>query len=634
MDIFKALKRAFSTGMIVNHTSNGQVKVIDTQRSQAYSRRHNDFFSKLRKGLIYNTSLSQNYVINRLALYRDYDMMDTDPIVHAVLDVYVFEAFTKNQMGQVLNITSDDQEIAEALHQLFYGRLNCQFNFGVWFRTLLKYGDSFVALKLDQQLGIYGCSPISSYDIERVQDQDSDNYSFKLSTMGGQKIENYNIAHFRMMTDPNFLPYGASILQSARRIWKNFNLMVDAMLIQRIMRAPERRVFKIDVGDIPQDEVTPYMTDIINKMKKVPYRDPNTGQINLRYNMMNLLQDFYIPVRGVQDGSSIDTLAGMENSFTEDIQFIKSYMLAAFKVPKAFLTFEQGIQAKSTLSQLDIIFGRAVQQYQTLFVNQLYKIALVHLFMLGYTDVDSLDFKLSLNNPSIVKQLQDIDFWNQKVQLGQRMEDSKQFSRQFIYKYIYKMSQQQINHQRVQLFKDQVFNVKQQQITSEEVNDIDKLQTIVGQIYAHQDVVDNIINKAQQEMSDQRDKSNSQNQDTPEDEDAGREQSNTDNAPNVGSKETNSDNAGDGTIEEPKHKIKITKVTNQQPDDTQDEESLDSQGKPRKKTIKISRKGRPKSNQKKRTTELPQENNKDRILNVSNAPLEPVFNGKSPLATK
>lgn len=495
MDIFQSLKKAFSTGLLVSSIPDEKVTVIDTQRAQAYSKRGSNFFSKLRKGLVYNTSLSQNYTINRLALYRDYDMMDTDPIVSAVLDVYVFQAFTKNQVGQILTIKSEDQNIVQLLTDLFYNRLHCQFNFPIWFRTFLKYGDFFLALKLQQQLGIYDSSPICSYDIDRIEDPNSDKFSFKLSSMAGYQIDNYNVAHFRNMMDPNFLPYGRSILQPARRLWKNFNLMVDAMLIQRIMRAPERRIFKVDVGDLSPEETNIYMTDLINKMKKVPYRDPKSGQLNLRYNMMNLLQDYYIPVRGNADGSTIDTLPGMENVFTDDIQFIKSYMLAAFKVPKAFLTFQQGLQGKSTLSQLDIIFGRAVQQYQNMFTNGLNWIALIHLYMNGYTDIDLVSFKLQLNNPSVVKQVQDIDLWTQKVQLGQRMKDTQQFGSQFVYRYIYKMSDTEISQNRLSLFKDKLFNTKIQQLKDSDIKNIKKLEKFIDQIYYKVDVVDNILDR-------------------------------------------------------------------------------------------------------------------------------------------
>lgn len=632
MDIFSALKKAFSTGMIIQHVGGREVRVIDTQRSQAYTRRNNDHISKLRKGLIYNTSLSQNYIINRLALYRDYDMMDTDPIVSAILDVYVFEAFTKNEMGQILNIKSDNEQVYQILHELFYDRLHCEYNFGIWFRSFLKYGDFFLALKLSQELGVYGSSPISTYDIERIQDDDSDSYSYRLSSMGGQQVQNYNIAHFRLLVDPNFLPYGRSILQPARRIWKNFNLMVDAMLIQRIMRAPERRIFKIDVGDIPQQQVNLYMTDIINKMKKVPYRDPNSGQLNLRYNMMNLLEDYYIPVRGNTDGSNIDTLQGMENSFTQDIQFVKSYMMAAFKVPKAFVTFEQGIQSKATLSQLDIIFGRAVEQYQNIFTNELYRIALIHLFMMGYTDVDSLDFKLQLNNPSIVKQLQDIDLWSQKVDLGQRMKDTQQFSLSYIYKHIYRMSDDDVKRERLQIIKDKIFQARKQALTPQQAEDIIKLQKDILKLYNQQDEIDAILDNVDSQINQQQgqqndsqtptDNQDSYQQDTPkkvklikkstsDQQQSGNQQQQSD--------EQQPDNqSSDQQTESEGYKINPFE---------QQQMQYDQQGNPIKKKVKI--KKRPKSSKHIPDTELKSQN-----LDVQNSPLTVKSKGGSALGIK
>lgn len=440
-NIFNQLKKVFSTGLVVSDIKNEKIKVIDTQRTQAYTRKQT-LFSKLHKNQIYQASLAQNYSINRLALYRDYDMMDADPILSSALDIYVFQALTKDEYGDILQISGDDEEIVDILRQLFYQRLNCQFNFNVWFRNLVKYGDAFIALRLDDELGIIGCQPISPYDLQRQQNQDDNpqNYYFKFTAGGGQKIDNYNIAHFRLLTDTNFLPYGRSTLEPARRIWKNLSLMIDAMMIQRIMRAPERRVFKIDVGDLSNEEVTPFMKDVIDKMKKVPYKDPQTGQINLKYNMQNILEDFFIPVRGKEDGSTVQTLSGMENPFTEDIKFILSYMFAALKIPKAFLTFEEGIEAKATLASLDIVFSRLIERLQDMFLNELYRVALIHLFILGYTDLEDVNFKLALNNPSNVKQIQQVELWNQKVDLGIKMEESGQFSMNFIYDHIYEIS--------------------------------------------------------------------------------------------------------------------------------------------------------------------------------------------------
>lgn len=458
MDIFTALKKVFSTGLIVSDVKNDSIKIIDTQRSQAYSKK-NTFFSKLHRNQYYQSTLAQNYSINRLALYRDYDMMDADPILSSALDIYTFQALTKDEYGDILKIKSNDAQIEQTLRELFYQRLSCQFNLSVWFRSFVKYGDFFLALRLDDELGIIGSQPISAYDMERVQDDERnpDTYYFRFVAGNDKLIDNYNIAHFRLLKDPNFLPYGRSVLEPARRIWKNFSLMVDAMMIQRIMRAPERRVFKVDVGDLDNQEVGPFMNDVIQKMKKVPYKDSQTGEVNLKYNIQNLLEDFFIPVRGKQDGSSIETLAGMQNNMIQDINFIKSYMMAALKIPKAFLTFEQGIESKATLASLDIIFARLIEDLQNLFLSQLYRVALIHLFILGYTDVNNIDFKLEFSNPSSVKKIQEIELWNQKVDLGTKMQQSKQFSLQFIFKNIYDISIEQAKQILVQVAEDTKF---------------------------------------------------------------------------------------------------------------------------------------------------------------------------------
>lgn len=374
--------------------------------------------------------------------YQNFCLQNQIIVSNSALDIYVFQALTKDEFGDILQIKCQDNQIEEVLRQLFYQRLNCQFNFSVWFRNLVKYGDFPLALKLDQQYGIIGAQPISPYDFQRIEDDGGgpESYSFKILGIGNELIQNYNIAHFRLLNDSNFLPYGKSVLEPARRTWKSLSLMIDAMMIQRIMRAPQRRVFKVDVGDLPNEEIQSYMGDVINKMKKVPYKDPNTGQVNLKYNMQNMIQDYYIPVRGSQDGSSVQTLEGMNNEMIQDIQFLKSYMMAALKIPKAFLAFQQGLQGKATLAGLDIIFARYIQSLQNLFINELNRMAYIHLYITGYRDLNDIDFRLSLNNPSDVKKLQQMQLWQQKVNLGKEMQQSGHFSYNYIFKHIYQIN--------------------------------------------------------------------------------------------------------------------------------------------------------------------------------------------------
>lgn len=263
---------------------------------------------------------------------------------------FVHNCTLKNDVGDVLRIKTNNDNIRKILHNLFYDILNIEYNLWPWIRNLCKYGDFYLFLDIEEGLGIKNVTPFSSYEVERQEGTDPENiYMTKFTyegPLGRGQFENYEVAHFRLLGDTNFLPYGKSLLENARKLFKQLMLMEDAMLIHRIMRAPEKRIFKIDIGNIPPAEVDQYMQNIMDSMKKTPVVDETTGQYNLKFNMQNLLEDFFLPVRGGQAGTEIDTLPGLQYQAIDDIDYLKAKMFAALKVPKAFLGYDEGLEGK------------------------------------------------------------------------------------------------------------------------------------------------------------------------------------------------------------------------------------------------------------------------------------------------
>ena len=394
---FGRLQTLFSTNTVVRRIGQRKLKVVDVNKVQSNSglatNRLIDRFSKLHASttsMAYNQY--QNYQQQRMNLFTDYESMDEDSIISSALDIYADESTIKNEFGDVLNISSDDEDIRKVLHNLFFDIMNIEFNLWPWVRNMCKYGDFYLKLDITEKLGITGVQPISTYEMFREEGTDPSNPEYVKfvhdCSMGGNNpsgpsertdYENYEIGHFRLLSDTNFLPYGKSMLEGARKVWKQLTLMEDAMLIHRIMRAPEKRVFKIDIGNIPPNEVDNYMQQVINKMKKVPYVDQTTGQYNLKFNMQNMLEDFYLPVRGGQSGTEIDSLSGMEFTGVEDVDYLKNKIFAGLKVPKAFLGYDETTEGKATLAAEDVRFARTIERIQRIVVSELTKIAIVHL---------------------------------------------------------------------------------------------------------------------------------------------------------------------------------------------------------------------------------------------------------------
>jgi len=482
--LFARLQRLFSTNVIVRNVGGKNLRVADTSRTQAYKRSNLvDRFQKIYAGTGmsgYSDALMSKSL--RLNLFQDYDAMDSDAIISSALDIYSDESTMKSEYGEVLKINSDNDQIKKILHNLFYDILNVEFNLWPWIRNMCKYGDFFLQLKIDEKYGITNVVPLSVYDVSRLEGLDPENpeyvkfiiesttnqHRFKPEkSTSKEELENYEVAHFRLLSDSNYLPYGKSQIEGARKSYKQLTLMEDAMLIHRIMRAPEKRVFKLDIGNIPPAEVDNYMQQVINKMKKAPVIDEKTGDYNLKYNMQNITEDFFLPVRGGDSGTQIDSLPGLTYEATEDIEYLKNKLLSSLRIPKAFLGFEEQIGSKATLAAEDVRFARTIERIQRITISELTKIAIVHLYAQGYQDADLINFDLALTSPSTIYEQEKIELWDSKTRLASSMISDGLLSTDWIYKNIFGFTDEEIKEEDKGIVFDYKQKFRRQQIETE-----------------------------------------------------------------------------------------------------------------------------------------------------------------------
>jgi hypothetical protein len=271
------------------------------------------------------------------------------------------------------------------------------------------------------------------------------------------------MAHFRLVADTNYLPYGRSYLEPARKLFKQYILMEDAMLIHRIVRAPEKRIFYINVGSIPPNEVENFMQKTITQMKRTPFQDPQTGEYNLKYNLQNSLEDFFIPVRGNDQTTRIEPTKGLDYTAIEDVVYLRDKLFAALKVPKAFMGYEKDLTGKATLAAEDIRFARTIDRLQRIVLSELNKIALVHLYTQGYRNEALTNFELSLTTPSIIYDQERIALMKEKVDLAKNIIDGKLLPTDWIYDNVFHLSQDQYDEYRDLIAEDQkrIFRFKQ-----------------------------------------------------------------------------------------------------------------------------------------------------------------------------
>lgn len=437
-NVWKRLTRLFKSGPVVRHKIAAGEKIPNAQgTAKAF---------KKELSSLYVRALSSYANYERLSRYSDYNEMEYTPELHSAIDIYADEATVKNDEGDVIEVTSRNAEIKEILETLFFDIIDINFNAWSWMRHFVKFGDLALFVDADDEHGILNLIPIPINEIEREEGEDPKDplaVRFRWLTRGNTILQNWQIIHFRLLGNDAYLPYGSSVLEPARRIWRQLILIEDAMLVYRIVRSPERRVFHIEIANTPPDQVDAFIEQVKTQMKRNTIVDPQSGRVDLRYNPLSVEEDYFLPKRGEQK-SQIDTLAG--GQFTgdiEDVQYIQSKMFAAIKIPRAYLGYEDQLGSKATLAQEDVRFSRTIERIQSLFVAELNKIAIIHLFLCGFSGQDLKNFEISMANPSTVAAQQRLELWRMKLEVA-GMAQEGMFDRGFIHRKIFSLNDKQI----------------------------------------------------------------------------------------------------------------------------------------------------------------------------------------------
>lgn len=472
-ELFKSLTRLFS----------GPITTRRTQTGRQLRRRHLDIYAKefrsasgkqFKKSDSYSPMSQLNSAMfanrNRAERYIDFDEMEYTPEIASSLDIYADEMTTHSALQPMLNIKCSNEEISYLLQNLYHKILNIDYNLFGWCRTMCKYGDLFLYLDIDDKTGIQNCIGLPAQEIERLEGEDDSNPNYVQFqwNSGGMTFENWQIAHFRILGNDKFAPYGTSVLEPARRIWRQLTMLEDAMMAYRIVRAPERRLFKIDVGNIAPEDVEQYMQKVMTQMKRHQVVDPSTGRVDLRYNPLSIEEDYFIPVRG-GTASDISNLPGSSyNGGIDDVKYLRDKLFSALKIPQSYLSMGEGAtEDKTTLAQKDIRFARTIQRLQRVIIAELEKIGIIHLFTLGFRGDDLLSFKLSLNNPSKIAELQELEHWKQKFDVAGAATEGF-FSKRWIAEHMFGMSADEFIRNQREMFHDRKFAAALEAAVSEE----------------------------------------------------------------------------------------------------------------------------------------------------------------------
>jgi hypothetical protein len=471
--LFKSLTRLFSGPIVQRRTQTG--RQLRRRHLDMYASKFKSASGRQFKKSQYNpmnlTMLNMISNRNRAERYVDFDEMEYTPEIASSLDIYADEMTTHSSIQEMLKIKCANEEIKSILQNLYHNILNIEHNLFGWSRTMCKYGDLFLFLDIDEKVGIQGCIGLPPQEVERLEGEDETNPNYVQFqwNSGGLTLENWQVAHFRVLGNDKHAPYGTSVLEPARRIWRQLTLLEDAMMAYRIVRSPERRVFYIDVGAIAPQDVEQYMQKVMTQMKRHQVVDPKSGRVDLRYNPLSIEEDYFIPIRGGASNTKVEPLAG--GQFTgqvEDVKYLRDKLFSALKVPQSYLSMGEGAtEDKATLAQKDIRFARTIQRLQRVIVSELEKIGIIHLFTLGFKGDDLLSFKLSLNNPSKIAELQELEHWKTKFDAAGSATEGY-FSKRWVAENMLGISEDEFLRMQREMYFDRQFAAELEKISSGE----------------------------------------------------------------------------------------------------------------------------------------------------------------------
>jgi len=410
---------------------------------------------------------------SRRERYKRFEEMDDYPEIGTAFDIYADDATQKNLRNARWTILSESQMVVDELNDMFkYIQLDRDY----WdiIRNTVKYGDCFMETIIDvnnPKKGIQRIKVLNPNFIIRVENEygyltdflqelpDKNDWAAYIT------LDRNQIVHFRLRTsDPGYYPYGKSIASLAIRVFRSLKLMEDAMLIYRLARAPERRIFYIDVANMPATKAEMFIEKVKEKFKKEKYYDSNSGTIDARYNPLSADEDFFVPTRGAQ-GTKIDTLPGAQNlGEVDDVRYFRDKLLAALKVPKDYIVEkDKSPERKANLSQLDAKFARVIGRVQQQVEMGLEQIARRHLALVGYPASLIKELRIQLPDPSDVFTKRKMEIDEQKARVVQAVVGLGIFPKSTIYKEFYDMTDQEIEQMKEELEKEQEEATQQEQ---------------------------------------------------------------------------------------------------------------------------------------------------------------------------
>jgi len=406
-----------------------------------------------------------------MSRYADYENIADYGEAAAALDIYADDATTKDLTeNAAIWVKSKDVVIKAILEDLLTKRLKVDESIWSVTRVLCMYGNVFGEVLANNE-GVLGINFMPTPSVRRVESRTGELIGFVQDITGQFNITNrevgeavhrmrhgesqaavppasgysrayghmqasaglnprendvtifqpWEVIHWRLQARHVSAPYGQSVLEPARYIFPRLAMFEDSALIYRLTRSPARFAYYVDVGELPQGQSMAYVEAVKRKYKKQQSWNPSRGILGLRNNPMGMNEDLWLPMRGGQESTRVDVLAGPDYQVVDDLEYFRDKFFSAIRVPRAYLGFD--IEAsRNALSNVDVRFAKATMRVQQQLIAGYSEACRMHLAILG-VDPDLADWELEMKLPSHIFELAQIELMGAKLDVAEKLKD-------------------------------------------------------------------------------------------------------------------------------------------------------------------------------------------------------------------
>lgn len=379
-----------------------------------------------------------------MARYADGENMNEYPETRAAHEYFSQDSTQPNSKGKTIWVHSPDDALKGMANDMLQKRIRIEDKIYPIAYNLCMYGNAFEEVMAVKDRGVVDLAQLPPPTMRRIEREDgalvgfAQDVTMKLTTDMADLLKrsrqndwpdhvatfrSWQVIHWRYRPTSRMSPYGYSVTDGARWIWKRLVMMEDAMLIYKLTRAPARFVWYVDVGQRPDDEVESILRQAKMSVKKKKFVDPRKNQINMRFNPLANDEDIFLAMRNGQELTRVDILQGPDYQAIDDVEYMRKKMLSVIKVPREYLGEDSTIPGRAVLSNEDVRAARVSLGIQRELRSGFETLIRIDQAARGVPIALDLDFDVMMQAPSGIYELAAMEVNNARADYAMRVRD-------------------------------------------------------------------------------------------------------------------------------------------------------------------------------------------------------------------